>query len=233
MGKSLKDLLMRFVSVVDKGDNPEADIVLLKGKDIKEKGGESMKLEDILKELGDEKAKVITDTIAEKDAKIGELEKKEPEVTPEPEPEVKIIEKADPEIKALVEKMQTEKDAMVKELSEIKGSLSKAKIEKDVEAFEKISAKEELIDIFTEIDDKPETVEKLKGVLKAVNEALTQETIMKTVGVDGDPNEPKAMEKLEKRAKEIAEADKVTKEEGMVRAMKEDPKLYQQYLEEQ
>ena len=228
MAKSLKDFFLRFASVVDKGDNPEANILIVKSK-----GGEGMKLEDILKEIGEEKAKVINDTLAEKDAKITELEKKEPEpVKVEPEPEVKIIEKADPEIKAFVEKMQKEKDEMVEKIVKMESTLRKERIEKEVSDFDKISAKEELIEVLTDIDDRPETVAKLKTILKAVNEAIDQGTIMKTVGADGEGKEEKVMETVDKRAKELMEKENITIEDARSRVFKADPKLYEKYLEE-
>lgn len=226
MAKSLKDFFVRFASVVDKGDNPEANIMIVKSK-----GGESMKLEDILKELDEEKAKVINDELAAKDAKISELEKVEPKKI-ESEPEQKVIEKADPEIKAFVEKMQKEKDEMIEKLSKMESTLRKDRIEKEVSEFDKISAKDELIDVLTDIDDKPDTVIKLKTILKAVNEALSQNTIMKTVGVDGEGKEEKVMETVDKKAKELVEKEHITIEEARTRVFKSDPKLYEKYLEE-
>ena len=226
MAKSLKDFFVRFASVVDKGDNPEANILIAKSK-----GGESMKLEDILKELDEEKAKVINDTLAEKDAQITELTKVEPKKV-DPDPEPKVIEKADPEIKAFVEKMQKEKDEMIEKLSKMESTLRKDRIEKEVSEFDKISAKEELIEVLTDIDEKPDTVVKLKTILKAVNEALTQNTIMKTVGVDGEGKEEKVMETVDKKAKELVEKENITIEEARTRIFKSDPKLYEKYLAE-
>jgi ATPase subunit of ABC transporter with duplicated ATPase domains len=226
MAKSLKDFFVRFASVVDKGDNPEANIMIVKSK-----GGESMKLEDILKELDEEKAKVINDELAAKDAKISELEKVEPKKI-ESEPEQKVIEKADPEIKAFVEKMQKEKDEMIEKLSKMESTLRKDRIEKEVSEFDKISAKNELIDVLTDIDDRPDTAIKLKTILKAVNEALSQNTIMKTVGVDGEGKEEKVMETVDKKAKELVEKEHITIEEARTRVFKSDPKLYEKYLEE-
>ena len=87
--KALKDIFLKFVSVVDKGDNPEAKIMLFKSaeedKEIqKEKGGQEKMVktfDEIIKELPAEDAEIVIGQVKkaqediEKLAKLEEVEK--------------------------------------------------------------------------------------------------------------------------------------------------------------
>ena len=246
---SLKNFLIKRVGVVDSGDNPKAEVLLFKSKedeDKNNKGGGIMTLEELYKEIGEDKAKLIKDEIkakedklAEKDNTIKELEKNQKEpVKTEPTDE-ELLKSADPKIKDILEKAQKEAkenkekaEKLQKEKDETDAELKKEALSKEAEQFKNIGAtKEDLVEIFTKVD--PDTLEKIKAVLSADNTALEGNPLNKAVGSDKDLDSKKTMEKVDEKAEELRKADpSLTKEQARTKVMKEDPKLYKEYLEE-
>ena len=254
---SLKNFFVKFVSVVDKGDNPEADVVMFKNKD--KKGGARMKtFEELLKELSEEDAKVIKEAVEGKDEKFIELEKTNKELEEankeleknQKDPEGKedegkedLLKNANPELQKMVEDLKKEVMDNKKEADELKKENEKKAVElrkealsKEAEKFENIGAtKEDLVEIFTKIDETgdDELMEKIKAVLSADNTALEGNALVKAVGSDRDPVDKTATEEVEEKAQELMKSNKeLTIEQAKAKVVKSDSKLYDKYLKE-
>jgi len=162
--KSLKDFMVRMISVVDKGDNPGATVELFKSVDkvdkkvkSKKKGGDIMKtVEEILKGMEKEDVKVIEDEIAkikdveiaksELDVKVEGLEKdkKDLEEVVDSIKKVKpvvdtsdeeLIKSADPKIQKMLEKAKIDAEEVIKLKKEKEEEVAKArKVELSKEA---------------------------------------------------------------------------------------------------
>ena len=244
---------MKFVSVVDKGDNPRAKVVMFKsaGDEDKNKGGgKSMPIEEILKSLDEDNRKVIENelgkipdlekanselrkSVEELDGKIQELEKKEP---PKEETDEDVIKSADPKVQEMLKKMQDENEKLKKEQEDRleqekieKAELRKEAIKKEVEEFTNIGAsKEDLVEIFSKIDADKDLYDKVKTVLKADDEALKSSNIMVQVGSQQEPVEKSVQEELEEKAQKLVEKDGITIEKARTIIMKSDPDKYLQ-----
>lgn len=241
--KSLKNFFIKFVSVVDSGDNPPAEVKMFKNK-----GGGNMKtFEELMKSLSEEDAKLIKTEVEGKDAKIAELDKtnkeleknqKEPIKKEEPSDE-ELLKSADPKIRELLEKAQSdaktakeEADKLKKANDEKDAELKKELLNKEAEKYPSIGAtKEDLIEILGSVDEKTSTL--IKAIFSATNEALKDNKLMKAIGSDKDPEDKKAMEKVEDKVSELRKADpKLTKEQATTKVLKENPELYVDYLKE-
>ena len=234
---SLKNLFLRFVSVVDKGDNPEAKILLTKSKEKNEqkKGGGGMrKLEEIMKELSKEDQEVINTEIAKNDdvAKANEelvkenddlkvqVEtmnkkiKKEVKVEVEPSNE-ELLKSADPKIIKILEKAKTEakiekekNEKLEKAAAESRAQLRKAEITKEAADYPNLGAPiEDIVEIFSKMDGDKETVEKIKGIFGAVNKALEGTDLLKSIGTEQEPVEKSKIELLSDDAIELMKED--------------------------
>jgi len=255
---SLKNFFVKFVSVVEKGDNPGADVVMFKNK--KKEGGGGMKtFEELIKELSDEDVKIVEKEIEDKDTKFKDLEKikkdlektnkdleknqKEPDVKKEEKKDKDLLKSADPEIKEMIKKLEKdvkdnkeEADKLKKENEEKEKELRKEALSKEADKFGNIGAtKEDLVEIFTKVAETgdKELMEKIKAVLSADNTALEGNALIKSVGSDKDPEDKTAVEEIAEKAQELMKSDKkLTKEQAKAKVMKDDPKLYKKYLEE-
>ena len=176
--KSLKDFFIKFVSVVESGDNPAADVVMFK-----EKGGVVMKkLEEIMAELSKEDQSVVQveldkipvlvkekdDITVEKDGlvktngelsgKIVELEKTDPIVDPSDE---ELIKSADPKIQKMLEKAKDTEDEVAKlkkEKDEEVKKVRKVELSKEAEEYPNLGAPvEDIVDILSAIDGDEKT----------------------------------------------------------------------------
>ena len=250
--KSLKDFFIKFVSVVDSGDNPEAEVVMFK-----KKGGVKMKkLEEIMAELSKEDQSVIQtefDKIPDVETANGELKKandelivkveeleKAAKVEPVVEPVVDdsedtLIKSADPKIVKILEKAKED----VKEAKELAEKLQKEKDEelakarkvelsKEAEAYPNLgSPVEDIVEIFSKLDGEKETLEKAKGILGAVNTALEGNALIKVIGTDKDPIAKTATEEVADAASELMKSDsKLTKEQAKAKVIRSNPSKY-------
>jgi len=262
MPKSLKDFFLRFVSVVDKGDNPEADIVMFK----QEGGGVMKTLDEILKGLSEEDAKIVTDEIektktdakadvdalvekaktdakAEFDAEVEKVKKEEedkkPQGTASFDDTENIMKSADPKVVELIEKMKAEKEQVEKEnketvekLNKMQEEVKKEQIMKTISQFDRINATQDEMVDIWKSLDSDSEV-KLTAIFKAVNEQLTQANIIKTVGSDNDASTENASEQIEKLAGEIKKNEGITIEQARTKVYKTRPDLLKKYREEQ
>ena len=243
---SLKNFFLRFASVVDKGDNPKADILMFKAKkeepenkDQKVEGGNVMTktFEEIVKALPEDEQVIVN----------AEIEKAK-EVAKPIEPEIKTVEKetedivksADPKIQEMIktikesnEKLEKESEAKDVEIKKFQDDLKKEAIEKTVSTFDRIAVpKEEMVELFTKLDEEAEKI--VAKVMKSVNEQLTAANIVKVIGSDSEGEQLNAEATVEKEAKELMKSDtKLTKAQAIVKVYKSKPELYKQYQEEQ
>jgi hypothetical protein len=256
--KSLKDFFLKFVSVVDKGDNPEAKILLFKSAEdeIKEKGGAYMKtFEELMKELPDEDRTVVEGEIEKAKAEMTEEQKKkmeeekaawmkkEEENLKKDEPletnAEELIKSADPKIQELVKKLQEDVDKSKGELEKVElekkakeDELKKELLSKEAEKYPNIGAtKEDLVKILGSVDE--DTSILIKAVLSADNEALKDNAIIKSVGSSGDGVDKTAKQEIEEKAQELAKAEKITIEKARTKIYKSEPELMKKLREEE
>lgn len=190
MPKSLKDFFLRFVSVVDKGDNPEADIVMFKSekgkeenkdgdlddldkKKCKKEGGGVMKtLEEILKSLSEDDVKVIND----------EIEKAKTDAKADADAE---IAKAKTEFEAELDKVKKEEDKDKKP----QGTASFDDVENVIK-----SADPKVVELIEKMKSEKSEIEKKAQAdaeeLSKMKEAARTETIIKTVSQFDRVNAP-------------------------------------------
>lgn len=237
---SLKDFFLKFVSVVDKGDNKGANILLFKSEPEPEavqeenditKGGDVIimkTLEEILKGLSEEDAKVVSDEIEKAKTPKAEEGKEDKAGGTASFDDVNDVRKsADPAVQALVAKADA--DAIL--IKELQDNIKKDKLEKTVAQFDKISApKEDLMTVFKAVDDVTATT--IETILKAVNAQLSESTIIKVIGSDGEKSEEKAIDMVEKGAEEIKKAEGITIEQARVKFLQKNKGLYTQYQDE-
>ncbi len=242
--KSLRDFFIKFVSVVDSGDNPEAEVVMFK-----EKGGVKMKkLEEILKGMEEEDAKVVKVEIdkievLEKDKEKlekekGELEEEVKKSKKTKEPDVPsdedLIKSADPKVQAILEKhkedakvAKEEADKLKKEKDEEVKKARKVELKKEAEEYPNLgSPVEDIVEIFSVIDGDEKTTELVKGIFGAVNKALEGSGLLKSVGNDKDPKQKTSEEELMEKAEAMVEKDGITIEAAKTKIYQSDPEKY-------
>ena len=246
--KSLKNFFYKFVSVVESGDNPPAEVVMFK-----EKGGVKMKkIEEIMAELSKEDQSVIQTefdklpdietankelikTNGELTAKVEELEKAEPVVEPVIEPvessDEELIKSADPKIQEMLKKakeVEVENEKLKKEKAEELVKARKGELKKEAEAYPNLgSPVEDIVEIFSSIDGDEMVTELVKGIFGAVNTALEGSELIKTIGSDKDPIEKSVEEQVDEKAEEFMKSDPtLTKEQAQLKVYKSDPDKY-------
>lgn len=245
--KSLKNFKIKFVSVVDSGDNPEAEVVMFK-----KKGGVKMKkLEEIMAELSKEDQSVVQVEIdkikdvemakgevdvkvkgLEKDkkdleSKVEELEKVKPVVDTSDE---ELIKSADPKIQEMLEKAK-ETDAENVQLKKDKEDgekvLREVELKKEAELYPNLgSPVEDIVEIFSKLDGDEKTIELIKGIFGAVNKALEGTELIKAIGTEKDPEEKSPEDELMEKAEAMVEKDGITIEAAKTKIIKSDPDKY-------
>jgi len=241
--KSLKDFFIKFVSVVDSGDNPEAEVVMFK-----KKGGVKMKkLEEIMAELSKEDQSVIQveldkieplEKTNEELVKTNEeLKKVEPVIEPVIEPvkdgvtDEELIKSADPKIQEMLKKakeVEVENEKLKKEKVEEMAKARKAELSKEAEAYPNLGAPvEDIVEIFSSIDGDEKVTELVKGIFSAANTALEGSELIKTIGSNEDPVIKSVEEEVEEKAEELRKSDpKLTKEQAKTKVYESDPDKY-------
>ena len=244
---SLKNLFLRFVSVVDKGDNKGAKILLAKSKEKKpdKKGGVVMKtVEEILKSMEEEDMKVIKAEIdkikdmevakAEVDVKVEGLESKVEELA-KVKPVIdtsdeELIKSADPKIQKMLEKaeeVKVENETLKKEKVEEIAKARKVELSKEAELYPNLgSPVEDIVEIFSKLDGDEKTMELVKGIFGAVNKALEGTELLKTIGTEKEPIVKSSEEELVEKAKAMVEKDGITIEAAKTKIIKSDPNKY-------
>jgi len=240
---SLKDFFLKFVSVVDKGDNKGANILLFKSepedlkgeeKDEKPKGGNVMSktYDEILKALPEDEQAIVKAEIEKIKEEAKPKEGTKPKEGVASFDEAEIVKSADPKIQELIEKMKADGEQNATELKKMREEIKKEKVEKTVSQFDKlVASKDELTSLFTKADD--ETAATLEKVFKAANEQLKDSVVMKEVGSGGGGDESNIEEQVEKEAQELKKSENITIEQARVKVWKKDPTRYAKYLEDQ
>ena len=160
---------------------------------------------------------------------------------PKEEPVDELIKSADPKIQEYINKIKAESELNKADAEKAKlekaekdAELKKELISKEADMFPNIGAtKEDLIKLFTNIED-GETSKLLKAVLKADNEALTDNKMIKSVGVSGDPADKKASDEVEEKAQELIKSGEAkTIEIAKTKIYKKYPDLLKKIREEE
>lgn len=244
--KSLKDFFIKFVSVVDSGDNPEAEVVMFKNK-----GGVVMKkLKEIMAELSKEDQSVIQveldkipvlvtekdDVTKERDGLVKDKEKLEDDVKKLEKVELKdetdeeLIKSADPKIQKMLEKakeVEDENAKLKKEKDEEVAKARKVELSKEAEEYPNLGTPvEDIVDILSAIDGDEKTTELVKGIFGAVNTALEGTKLLKSVGKSGDPEEKSPEEELLVKAEAMVEKDGITIEAAKSKVYQSNPSKY-------
>ena len=241
--KSLKDFFIKFVSVVDSGDNPKAEVVMFK-----KKGGVKMKkLEEIMAELSKEDQSVIQveldkieplEKTNEELVKTNEeLKKVEPVIEPVIEPvkdgvtDEELIKSADPKIQEMLKKAKEVAEEVItlkKEKLEELAKARKVELKKEAEEYPNLGAPvEDIVEIFSKLDGDEKVTELVKGIFGAVNTALEGSELIKTIGSDKDPIEKSVEEQVDEKAEEFMKSDPtLTKEQAQLKVYKSDPNKY-------
>lgn len=226
---ALVNLDLTAVALCEEGANSRAHILLTKRKE-----NTSMTFEDLMKALNPEQAKIVSDHIAEietaKDKAINDLNGQVTALTGENEDLKKakpveqtedIMKNVSPEVKAMVEKLQSQVSELVADREEVLAN----------ERFAKVKAL-------------PVAEDELKSVLKAASPAVI--TILEKAAAaisaglgatgtaaNGDMHDESANDqyaKLEKSAKKIMEEDSMTFEKAFTVACERDPETYKKYV---
>jgi len=243
---SLKNIFMRFASVVDKGDNKGANILMFKEKstekveDEKPKGGNVMTktFEEIVKALPEDEQVIVTAEI-EKVKAEAEVKPIEPVVEKGTDPD-ELVKSADPKLQEMIktikesnEKLEKESEAKDAEIKKFQDDLKKESIEKTVSTFDRIaSPKEDMVALYSKLDSETEGL--VTKIMKSVNEQLTAANIVKVIGSDSEGEQKSAEEIVEKEAKELMSKDSnLTLAQAKVKVIKTKPELYKQYQDEQ
>jgi len=243
--KSLKDFFIKFVSVVDSGDNPEAEVIMFK-----KKGGVNMKnLKEIMAELSKEDKGVIQTeldklpdievankelikTNGELTAKVDELEKAEPIVEKVvEETDEELIKSADPKIQEMLKKAKEDAKEVIKLKKEKDEEMKKARqveLKKEAEAYPNMgSPVEDIVEIFSKIDGDEKVTGLVKGIFEAVNTALEGSELIKAIGTSKDPVEKSVEDQVDAKAEEFMKSDsKLTKEQAKTKVYESDPNKY-------
>ena len=252
---SLKNFFVKFISVVNSGDNPPAEVVMFKSK-----GGANMSktFEELMKELPEENKTVIEDEIekVKTEAKT-ELEKAKAEMTDEQKKKMDeekanwmkkeepvetedLIKSADPKLQELVKKLQEDGVKDKEELKKVQdekdvkeAELKKELLSKEAEKYPNIGAtKEDLVKILSNVDEDTSTL--IKAVLSADNEALKDNAIIKSVGSSGDGADKTAKQEIEEKASELVKSGNAkTIEIARTKVYKSEPELLKKFREEE
>ena len=116
----------------------------------------------------------------------------------------------------------------IQDAAKLNTFVSKAK------AFDRIPVKaEDFGKVLMAISDAvPEAFAQIESVLGAVNAAVESSLIFKTLGSARSDTTGTALEALNAKGLEIANSDKITKEQGFAKACKQHPDLYDAYQKE-
>lgn len=233
--------------MVDEGANSEAYIKLFKGKENK-----LMKYEEILKSLEEPHAKTIgefvkksvaealkaKDTESTKQSEVlkGKLEEAEKTVQElqskikETEPsqtEDEILKGLDPAVKAMFDNLKAQKSAAEEiaksaaEAKETEVAVAKAKELKSLPV-----EQEKLVEVLKGVT--PEVYDIMKNAAVAIEKGLLGE---KGTSAENNPTDSKeAWDQIEKKAEVLAEEQQISKQKAIGVVVKQNPKLYKEYL---
>lgn len=227
---ALVNLSLDAVALCNEGANSRAHIMLLKRK---EKESMPKSFEELLKALTADEASLVTKHISDietaKDEVIKGLNTKITELTGENETLKKakpadqsedILKSVSPEVKEMIEKLQTKVTSLVSEREE---ELAKARFAK-VKA---LPVEEELLKSVLK-SASPAVLSVLEKAAAAIEEGLAAKG--KDTGDNFAITADDAYAMLEKSAKSIAAAEGITFEAAFTKAVETDPKSYNAYV---
>lgn len=250
MPNLILDLLVDRVDLVDEGANSQAFIKLYKRKET----DSDMLFEDILAKMKPEHAEVIREEVAKAKSEVPEettdalnnlqeekntveeelakaktqLEEQEIAKNKGSEPDFETVLKSlDPSVQEVFKSLKAQKDAAE--------AVAKQAAEKQIQD-EAIAKAKELKSLPVEEDKLVEVMKSVSPeifeILKAANKAVEDGGIFEEVGkskTDGS-NAADAWTQIEKKAKDIEEAEKITSAQAIAKAIKQNPDLYREYL---
>lgn len=238
--RMLLDLEVTRVDLVDEGANSEAFIKIFKRK---EGGSVDMTFEEILKQLKPEHAQEVKEEIAKAKAEVPEatqieLDNLRNEVaklkdTPAETNEEDILKKADPAVKALIEKSRLEAAAAKEAVKKMKEEqLQKEAIEKAKELPNIDQEEGQLAEVFRALKQTDEKLfETVFGLLKAANEAIAEGKVLEEIGKSaGTEDDAEAWNVIEKKAEEIVKIKNISKEAAIAQVVQNHPDLYEAYI---
>lgn len=249
MTHKLVGLEVTRVDLVDEGANSEAFIKIYKKKE----GGKTMKLEEILKSLDEEQAKVIQAEIdrgkkAEEDLekakadltaseqKVADLES-EVNKSKKPEEEEEILKSVTPEVRAIIEKSRAQAKAAEESVKKMMEKESeKEAIAKAKEVSGVGTSEEDLASLYKSLSARDEKLaEKVFDVLKTAHSVIAESEVFKEAGSGGEGaiGEDAAWAKIEQKASEIAKSRTISKERAIDVVLEEYPEMYKEYIQAQ
>lgn len=253
MPNLMLDLVVDRVDLVDEGANSEAFIKLYKRKE----RVEAMNFDEILAKMKPEHADIIREELAKAkgevpEATMTEMAKKDEELSKAAEEVAKAKEeltKVTTELETVTKSKETEKSVedVIKSLDptvqEVFKSLKSQKetAEAVVKQLNEKKLEDEAVAKAKELKSLPVEEAKLvtvvKGVseevfeiLKAANKAIETGGLFEEVGKAKGDADNDAWAKIEKKADEIVESEKVSKQKAIAKVIKENPELYREYL---
>jgi hypothetical protein len=244
-------LRLKRISIVDDGDNPDANILLIKRRDknIKDKDLPNMSKDTDLQLTDEQRAEIVAEAVAKAkaDAKADAedaLKKAKKEAEDKAAAELKEARDA----LAKLEGKNVDADEMAKRV---------AKAEKDAQETRETLAK--LMDVQAEADavakvkqwdnipnvtddtaalvmavrkSAPGKAQELEALLDGANQLIGESELLKVKGSDGDASGD-AMAKIQAKANELRKADPTLNDaDAMVKAMDDNPDLMKQYERE-
>jgi hypothetical protein len=239
MNTLLTDIKLDEVSLVDKGANQEAQVVLMKRDDNFDNNpeGENMskEFEDKIAEL-EKKLQDSLDTHSELEKKATDAEAKVAELSKVDEVQEEQIDKsALPEV--VVKQLEAFEKASQMQNAEITKMRDKIALDGWTEKVAKlgsISTDVELAQVMKNIADvaSAEDVAAIEKVLAGANEAVAKGELFVEKGSSAEGSFDDAWGKLEKAADQLMTNDaNLTKESAIAKAMDVNPALYTEYME--
>lgn len=253
MPNILLNLEVDRVDLVDEGANSEAFIKLYKRKERQD----AMNFEEILAKMKPEHADVIrqeitkakcegTDAASQEMAGMKDkLTKAEEEVAKakedlskltaeletvtkaktEEQPFEEVIKSLDPTVQEVFKSLKSQKEAaeaVVKQLNEKKLEDEAVAKAKELKSLPVEEAK--LVSVVKGLSDE------VYDILKAASKAIETGGLFEEIGKSKGEANNDAWSKIEKKADEIADAEKISKQKAIAKVVKENPDLYREYL---
>lgn len=236
------------VDLVKEGANSKAYIKLFKSR-----GGQDMKLEEILKLLKPEHREVIEKAIKEEQGKAAKAEearkaaeaelakaKQNEKVEGSEEDILKSIK--DPAVRQLLETQIAKTKAAEEELRKAREAQAQQEAIAKAREVPHIGVEEsKLADLYKKLKFMDEKVaDEVFGIFKSASAMIAEGGILTEIGKTAAnaeegvaTSEAEAWNKIEQKADEIMKSAKVSKAAAITKAIEENPELYEEYLKAQ
>jgi hypothetical protein len=200
---------------------------------------------EVVKTEKDTEIAELQTSLDEMKTKVGDLEKKikEPESVKDKDADDKkdVLAKADPEIKKVfngmqekIEKIQNENIEKEKKVEELSKTIKKRDFVEKADTLKGLGEEaDSLADVLMDLSEKaPESYAKIEKILETTNKKLEESDLFKTAGTDQGGVSGDVASEIKKKAAEVAQRDKITKEQAELKVLEEDPELYKRYKAE-